>query len=158
MEQIFPIKEAEEFVISMANKSREEVGTQELMKERHVVRRKFWITCLKEINKATPLYQNVSPSKEHRLSAGSGISGVIFTTHLIVASERSMTNTDGFLMSFIGFQQLYCRDTINCVYRSHKRRNGSLHACSNNILFRAIDLVRDAMNRISTGCLSIIHS
>ncbi|MEX0596108.1 MAG: hypothetical protein WD512_06360, partial [Candidatus Paceibacterota bacterium] len=61
MEQIIPIKEAEEFVISMANKSREEVGTQELMKERHIVRRKFWTAYLKEINKATSLYQNVSP-------------------------------------------------------------------------------------------------
>lgn len=80
MEQIIPIKEAEEFVISMANKSREEVGTQELMKERHIVRRKFWIAYLKEINKATSLYQNVSPSKDNWLSAGSGISGVTFNS------------------------------------------------------------------------------
>ena len=80
MEQIIPIKEAEEFVISMANKSREEVGTQELMKERHIVRRKFWTAYLKEINKSTSLYQNVSPSKDHWISAGSGISGVTFTS------------------------------------------------------------------------------
>jgi hypothetical protein len=80
MEQIIPIKEAEEFVISMANKSREEVGTQELIKERHIVRRKFWTAYLKEINKATSLYQNVSPSKDHWISAGSGISGVTFTS------------------------------------------------------------------------------
>lgn len=80
MEQIIPIKEAEEFVISMANKSREEVGTQELIKERHNVRRKFWTAYLKEINKATTLYQNVSPSKDHWISAGSGISGVTFTS------------------------------------------------------------------------------
>jgi hypothetical protein len=80
MEQIIPIKEAEDFVISMANKTREEAGTQELMKERHVVRRKFWTAYLKEINQATSLYQNVSPSKDHWLSAGSGISGVTFTS------------------------------------------------------------------------------
>jgi hypothetical protein len=80
LEQIIPIKEAEEFVISMANKSREEVGTQEQMKERHIVRRKFWTAYLKEINKATSLYQNVSPSKDHWISAGSGISGVTFTS------------------------------------------------------------------------------
>ena len=80
MEQIIPIKEAEEFVISMANKSREEVGTQEMMKERHIVRRKFWTAYLKEINKATSLYQNVSPGKDHWISAGSGISGVTFTS------------------------------------------------------------------------------
>lgn len=80
MEQIIPIKEAEEFVISMANKSREEADTQEQMKERHIVRRKFWTAYLKEINKATSLYQNVSPSKDHWISAGSGISGVTFTS------------------------------------------------------------------------------
>lgn len=80
MEQIIPIKEAEDFVISMANKSREEVGTQELMKERHIIRRKFWSAYLKEINKATSLYQNVSPGKDHWISAGSGISGVTFTS------------------------------------------------------------------------------
>lgn len=80
MEQIIPIKEAEEFVISMANKSREEVGTQELIKERHVVRKKFWTAYLKEINKVTSLYQNVSPSKDNWISAGSGISGVTFTS------------------------------------------------------------------------------
>ena len=80
MEQIIPIKEAEDFVISMANKTREEAGTQELMKERHIVRRKFWTAYLKEINQATSLYQNVSPSKDHWLSAGSGISGVTFTS------------------------------------------------------------------------------
>jgi hypothetical protein len=64
----------------MANKTREEAGTQELMKERHIVRRKFWTAYLKEINQATSLYQNVSPSKDHWLSAGSGISGVTFTS------------------------------------------------------------------------------
>ena len=78
MEQIIPIKEAEDFVISMANKSREEVGTQEMMKERHIVRRKFWTAYLKEINKVTSLYQNVSPSKDHWINAGSGMSGVTF--------------------------------------------------------------------------------
>lgn len=80
MEQIIPIKETEGYVISMANKTREEVGTQEQMKERHIVRRKFWTTYLKEINKVSQLYQNVSPSKDHWISAGSGISGVTYTS------------------------------------------------------------------------------
>lgn len=80
MEQIIPIKEAEDFVISMANKSREEVGTQEQIKERHVIRRKFWTAYLKEINKFSTLYQNVSASKDHWISAGSGISGVTYTS------------------------------------------------------------------------------
>lgn len=78
MEQIIPIKDAEDFVISMANKSREEVGNQEMIKERHIVRRKFWTAYLKEINKVTSLYQNVNPGKDHWLAAGSGMSGVMY--------------------------------------------------------------------------------
>lgn len=80
MEQIIPIKETEDFVISMANKSRDEVDIQEQLKERHVIRRNFWTSYLKEINKIIPLYQNVSPSKDHWISAGSGISGVTYTS------------------------------------------------------------------------------
>lgn len=80
LEQIIPIKEAEDFVISMAKKSREEAGVQEELKERHVVRKKFWTSYITEINKVTNLYQNISPSISHWISAGSGISGVTFTS------------------------------------------------------------------------------
>jgi hypothetical protein len=74
MEQIIPIKEAEDFVISMANKSREEVDAQEQNKERHGIRLKFWSRFLKEINKVSNLYQNVSPSRDSWIGAGSGMS------------------------------------------------------------------------------------
>jgi hypothetical protein len=80
LEQIIPIKEAEDFVISMAKKSREEVGIQEELKERHIIRRKFWTAYIKETNKVSSLYQNVSPGKDHWISAGSGISGVTYTS------------------------------------------------------------------------------
>ena len=80
LEQIIPIKEAEDFVISMAKKSREEVGVQEELKERHVLRKKFWTSYLREINKVSSLYQNVSPGRDHWISAGSGISGVTYTS------------------------------------------------------------------------------
>jgi hypothetical protein len=80
LEQIIPIKEAEDFVISMAKKSREEVGVQEELKERHIIRKKFWSSYIAEINKVTNLYQNVSPGISHWISAGSGISGVTFTS------------------------------------------------------------------------------
>ena len=80
LEQIIPIKEAEEFVISLAKKSREEVGAQDELKSRHLLRRKFWSQYIKEISKVTSLYANVSPGKDHWISAGSGISGVIFSS------------------------------------------------------------------------------
>lgn len=80
MEQIIPIKEAEDFVISMANKSREEVETQEQNKERHNIRFNFWTAYLKEINSVTTLYQNVSPSKDAWIGSGSGMSSVGFNS------------------------------------------------------------------------------
>ena len=80
MEQIIPIKEMEEYVISMAKKSREEVGAQEQTKERHIVRRKFWTAYIPQINKASSLYQNVNPGKENWIGAGSGISGVTYNS------------------------------------------------------------------------------
>lgn len=80
MEQIIPIKEAEDFVISMANKSREEVGAQEENKGRFAIRRKFWGEYLKAINKVTTLYHNVSPSKDSWLGGATGFSGVSFNS------------------------------------------------------------------------------
>jgi hypothetical protein len=73
-----PIVEGEEFVISMASKSREEVGTQEQKRKSHTVRRKFLTAFLKEINKAAFLFQNVSLNKVHWRSTGSGTSGITF--------------------------------------------------------------------------------
>ena len=80
LEQIIPIKEAEDYVISMAKKSREEMGIQEDMKARHIIRKKFWTLYIKEVSKVTSLYANVSPSKDHWISAGSGVSGVTFSS------------------------------------------------------------------------------
>ena len=83
LEQIIPIRGAEDFVISMANKSREEVESQEINKERHSIRINFWKQYLKEINKVTSLYQNVNTSKDNWIGAGSGISSVGF--HSVVS-------------------------------------------------------------------------
>lgn len=80
LEQIIPIKEAEDFVISMAKKSREEVGIKNELKERHKTRLKFWSNYLREINKVCSLYQNVSPSKDHWISAGAGKAGILFSS------------------------------------------------------------------------------
>lgn len=44
--------------------------------ERHVKRREFWEMLLKKAENRLPLYSNVSPTKDHWLSAGSGKSGI----------------------------------------------------------------------------------
>lgn len=79
-EQIIPIKEAEDFMISMAQKNRENIERQEELKNRHTIRKEFWSKMLESVYPVTSLYHNVSPSNDHWLSAGSGMSGVSFNT------------------------------------------------------------------------------
>jgi hypothetical protein len=44
--------------------------------ERHIRRKEFWKKLLEKAENKLPLYSNVSPSRDHWLSAGSGRSGI----------------------------------------------------------------------------------
>ena len=87
MEQIVPIKEAEDYVISMAKKNREESGEQDELKERHIIRRDFWGEMLKGLAQVTGLFKNVSPRTAHWMGAGSGTAGI---TYNLVATKKYM--------------------------------------------------------------------
>lgn len=76
VEQIIPMKEAEEYSIRMAEKTQDDISSQEELKTRHIVRREFWTKLLKELNIKSTLFQNISPSIYNWIGAGSGISGV----------------------------------------------------------------------------------
>lgn len=78
IEQIIPLKEAENYVISMAEKTQEELHSQEELKNRHYLRIEFWTKFIKEMNKKSHSFQNISPSKDNWLGTGSGVSGVGF--------------------------------------------------------------------------------
>ncbi|HRE76597.1 MAG TPA: DUF4268 domain-containing protein [Flavobacterium sp.] len=78
IEQIIPMKEAEDYVISMADKTQDDINTQEELKSRYIIRLEFWKQLLKEINSQTNSWQNISPSKDNWLAIGSGLSGVTF--------------------------------------------------------------------------------
>lgn len=79
IEQIIPTKEAEDFMIGLANKAQDEVTEVTQEKNRHIVRRQFWAAVLAMMNKQSQLFQNRSPGKDSWLNAGSGISGVLYT-------------------------------------------------------------------------------
>lgn len=84
IEQIIPLKEVEDYVISMAEKSQEELQIKEELKNRHHVRLDFWTNFIREINKKSKAFSNISPSKDHWISSGSGVSNVglnVVTTH-----------------------------------------------------------------------------
>lgn len=76
IEQIIPIKEAEEYTIKMAEKAQEDSSTQEELKNRHIIRKEFWIKLLSSINLKSTLFQNISPSIYNWIGAGSGVRGI----------------------------------------------------------------------------------
>ncbi len=80
MEQIIPTKDTEDYVISMADKLHEEISTQEGLKDRHKLRLEFWNRMLPMLKGTTPIFQNISPTKDHWLNSGkTGIGGARYS-------------------------------------------------------------------------------
>jgi len=81
-EQIIPIKDAEEYLISVANKKQQELVSTEANQTRHTIRLKFWEKLLHRMNEKSDLFRNISPSKDNWINCGSGQSG--FSYSLVV--------------------------------------------------------------------------
>jgi hypothetical protein len=74
MQPVIPTPEAADFMIGMAEKESEARGAHGEQKARHKLRRDYWEMTLEALKDAgDTLYQNISPSKDHWLSAGSGM-------------------------------------------------------------------------------------
>ncbi len=89
IEQIIPIRESEEYIISMADKTQDDINTQEESKSRHLLRQEFWKAYLEVVNKKTTLYSNVSPSKDNWINGKTGISGVHLNSVITNKHARS---------------------------------------------------------------------
>ena len=74
-EQIIPVPEAEDFMIHSSEKDAELNALTEADTARYKIRRDFWTACLSKLHgsKNISLYDNINPSKDHWLSAGSGV-------------------------------------------------------------------------------------
>lgn len=80
MEQIIPSPESKDFMISMADKEISEKSTKAELKNRHSLRLDYWEQCLEAFrNSDCDLFNNVSPSKDNWLNAGSGVGWVSYT-------------------------------------------------------------------------------
>lgn len=79
MEQIIPVKEAEDYIIKMADKTREEKEVKETNRGIYELRKIFWAELLEKFNTVSSQFKNVSPSADHWLSGGSGVSGTPFS-------------------------------------------------------------------------------
>ncbi|EAI9453207.1 DUF4268 domain-containing protein, partial [Campylobacter coli] len=73
IEQIIPIKEAQDYIIKMAKKEQEQNLINNSEKQRHVIRLNFWNKLLHKIKEEHfELFSNISPSKDNWIAAGSG--------------------------------------------------------------------------------------
>ncbi len=72
------MKEVEEYSINMAEKTLEDISSQEELKTRHHIRLEFWGKLIQKINQESSLFQNISPSKYNWIGAGSGMRGVAY--------------------------------------------------------------------------------
>jgi hypothetical protein len=75
-DQILPVKDAQDYSISMASKAQEEIAVQENLKQRHHIRLDFWSAYLKKSNNVNNLFSNISASKDNWIGIGIGMSGV----------------------------------------------------------------------------------
>ena len=79
LEQVIPLAEAEELMIGISEKEKEEHTAERGQATRHTLRREFWHKTLEALeNAGVDLYENVGPSKDQWLGAGSGLAGVIY--------------------------------------------------------------------------------
>lgn len=80
VEQVIPLPEAEELMIGISEKEDEEQSSERGQATRHQLRTEFWHAALEALDKAgVALFSNVSPSRDHWLSAGSGASGIHYS-------------------------------------------------------------------------------
>ncbi len=96
-DQIIPLKDTEEYVISMADKTQDDINSQEEAKSRHSIRYEFWKLMLNQLNAKSSMFQNVSPSRDNWLQAGSGISGVNYrfvVTNTFARAELNIQRPD----------------------------------------------------------------
>lgn len=80
IEQIIPTPEAKELMIGMNAKEAEEKHTEAELKNRHRIRIAFWEQALEAMKSSQcDLFNNINPSKDHWLSAGSGVRSCPFS-------------------------------------------------------------------------------
>lgn len=87
-EQIIPMKDAEEYVINMAEKTQEDISMQEKSKSLNMIRIRFWTQLLESMNEKSDLFRNVSPAKEQWIGTGAGISNVLYTYNVTRVNAR----------------------------------------------------------------------
>jgi hypothetical protein len=93
LEQIIPTKGTEDFLISIADKTQDNISTQEGLKTIHILRTEFWNKLLPLLKGKTPIFQNISAGKDNWLnSGGTGISGLAYIFIITKTYARVLLN------------------------------------------------------------------
>lgn len=87
LEQIIPLRGAEEYIIGMAEKTQEDAMRQKEIPERYRVRREFWTYVLERMNRESELFRNISPGNDAWIGTGSGVGGIVF--NMVATSKAS---------------------------------------------------------------------
>lgn len=84
LQQVIPTPEAADYMIRMAEKDSEERAASTAQEHRHKVRLEFWQHALEKLRaNGSTRHQNVNPTKENWLGAGTGVSGCSFNLVLL---------------------------------------------------------------------------
>ncbi|TNE56835.1 MAG: DUF4268 domain-containing protein [Sphingomonadales bacterium] len=88
LQQVIPTPEAVDYMIRMAQKETEEKSAIGVQRRSHQLRLAFWEKALESMrDRGLSLFANISPSKDHWLSAGTGISGCVY--NLIFSKDEA---------------------------------------------------------------------
>jgi len=79
-EQIIPVQDIEDYMITMAEKAQSDVTSQANEHIRFELRQRFWQQHIEKANQRFDLYKNVSPSKENWMAGASGITATGFNS------------------------------------------------------------------------------
>ena len=92
VEQLIPLREAQDYTIRMANKAQEEAQLKATQGPRQERLRALWTAVLPVVNAKTNLYKNVQPTKDAWLSAGSGVRAVPYSFGVNAQSASVLLN------------------------------------------------------------------
>ncbi len=93
LQQIIPTPEAADYMIGMAAKESEEQSAQGTQQRRQEMRRAFWTMTLEELRgRGVKRYENISPSRDHWLASGTGVSGCAYNLIFLKNEARVELN------------------------------------------------------------------
>src|SRR5699024_5669280 len=109
VDQVIPTPEASELMIGISAKEAEEKDTEIKLRNSQRLRLAYWADLLEVFQQSNcNVFDNISPSKDHWLSAGSGVSGCSYQMYyqqkeivVLVYMSRATAEENKFLFDFL---------------------------------------------------------